>query len=126
MEITLDKKLLLNIKEELHEQADVQFCKEFLRLTNLKVGDIVEAKFRYHEVQMKDYRNRDCIAKGIIKEHTNSEKLYVESLEEYSFATPMSNNRSGRDYRSWYETRKRKAKSDLLDILLIGVESPEV
>lgn len=116
----MDKTILRNIKDELHEQADIQFCREFLRLTNLKEGDKVEAKFTsYYLLNLgQDYRSTQEVKKGVIRKCPENDMLYVESIEDLTFVEHMTNNRSGRNFRSWYEKRERKAKTDLLNIVL--------
>ena len=87
---------------------------EFLKINNLKIGDIVEAEFSYNYLRSKYKQSgHDCYfekkrAKGVLKLGA-SNCLLIESVDDFSFYHQESNGFSGRSYKTWYVETKRKS-----------------
>ena len=101
-------------KEVLFNEFLKKYGDEFLRLNGLKIGDIVNLRFSYNILRSK-YKSRQMErfteykkADGILKYDDNG-ALIAESLDDFDFYYSVSNGRSGRDYKSWYELKRGKS-----------------
>lgn len=102
-------KYLLPDSEEIKKQALLNYKNEFLRLNDLKIGDLINIEFPYQRVYREPRKEENTVtwnklADGILKEDKDG-FLYAESLEEMDFYKWNSDNRR----RPYYELKKRKS-----------------
>lgn len=109
------KRELIELKNKIELDAKVKYHKLFLEKTGLKIGDIVKCNFSVHSGDSKHSYMSNCLTEGIIK--CNEEGLlYVESIKELKDSYNKSNGRTGRAYKSWWEYRQVKMKSEISSI----------
>jgi hypothetical protein len=101
-------------KEKLQDEYLKKYGEEFLKLNNLKLGDIITIKFTYEEVKSQ-YKSRKLerytsnkLANGILKSNEKG-LLYAESIEDMEFYHHCSNGLSGRSNRTWYKKVMKKS-----------------
>lgn len=112
MEVGEFDKKLSSIKMELQHHAKLEFHKQFLDLTTLKVGDIVECSFAYNSGDRRKAYISTGIKKGVIKQY-ESGLLYIESVDPLPKSKHVTNGRSGRAYREWYEYENTHVKVEI-------------
>ena len=110
------KKILSEIKAEIETAAKIEYHKRFLEETGFKVGDIVLCYFPTQSGTSKQSYHTSSDSNGIIKQYPNG-VLYVESCEKLSTSRNVSNGRSGRSYKSWWEYERVHIKQDISSIL---------
>lgn len=115
MELDL-KQRLISIKKDLEFKAELEYQKQFIELTGLKVGDMVECSFNHSHGDRRNSYITSSVGKGILKQNKESGYLYVESINKYKVSKSVSNNRSGSSYRSWWEYELTLIKSDIIKI----------
>ncbi len=108
---------LNQIKFTIMSQAEINWHKAWLKETGLKIGDIVTCYFSCERGTRKQSYTTSYEGDGIIKSHANG-KLYVESIKDLKFSHNVSNGRSGRSYKDWWEYEIRKGISNIEGINL--------
>ena len=109
------KEEVMKLKAQIEQESNVIFGKAFLELTGLKIGDEVECYFSSSRGDSKNSYTNGGYHKGIIKQY-ESGTLYVESVEKLTQSYNTSNNRSGRDRRSWWVYEDKFTKAPITDI----------
>jgi len=109
------KRQLIELKNKIELDAKVEYHRLFLEKTGLKIGDIVKCNFTTHHGDSKHSYMSSCICDGVLKSYENG-VLYVESLKDLTDSYNTSNNRSGRNYRSWWCYRQIKMKAEISSI----------
>ena len=95
--------------DEIKKQVRLKYKEEFLRLNNLKIGDLVILDFPYQRVYKEPRKQENTVtwhksAEGILKEDENG-YLYAESLELMDFYKWNDDNRR----RPFYKSERRKS-----------------
>lgn len=100
------------IKSKIDLDAKILYHNQFLSYTGLKIGDVVSCYFSISTGNSKQSYRSSTVTNGIIKQYENG-TLYVESIEKLSKSYSTSNNRSGRDYKSWWVFEKENVITDI-------------
>ena len=108
-------KEVTELKKQLELEMTIAFGKKALELLELKVGDIVKCKFRTSYISRKQSYGDTTIQDGVIKVDERG-IIYVESLEPIKQTYNTSNNRTGRDYRSWWVECMKITKAEITAI----------
>jgi len=102
-------KYLLPDSAEIKKQVLLKYKEEFLKLNNLKIGDLVTLEFPYQRVYKEPRKQENTVTwnkpmEGILKEDKDG-YLYAESLEDADFYRWNSDNMR----RPFYELQRRKS-----------------
>lgn len=97
-------KYLFPDSEEINKQVLLKYKEEFLKLNNLKIGDLVTLEFPFQRVYKENTITWNKPMDGFLKEDENG-YLYAESLEDADFYRWNSDNRR----RPYYELQRRKS-----------------
>lgn len=108
-------KELSELKSKLELQMKIAFGKKALKLLNLKIGDNVKCEFKGSYISRKNSYGMHKVQDGTIKIDERG-IIYVESDEPVKQTYNKSNNRSGRDYRSWWVEHMVITKAEITAI----------
>lgn len=108
---------LKEYKNKLQQDLEIAYCEKFLELTGLKIGDNVMCSFTHSHGTSKQSFISSSIREGIIKRNSYG-VIYVECLNKLSQSYNTSNNRTGRDRKSWWVYENKTTTSGLDSIVL--------
>lgn len=115
---------ILKLKNKIEHKAKVDFGNEYLKLTGLKIGNIIDCTFHYSYGTNKSSYGASKVCKGEIKQCISG-LIYVESIDKLVQSYSTSNNRSGRDRRSWWVFEPKITKAELTDIKLTQISTQQ-
>jgi hypothetical protein len=104
-------------QKEIRMKADKEYSDFFLKELNIKIGDIVPCFFNVNTGTRKQSYSSTKTADGIIKMSEDG-IAFVESLEKLPISYNKSNNRTGRDYRSWWVYEYENVTASIGHILI--------
>lgn len=105
------------VESEINRDAKIEYHKRFLEITGLKVGDIVKARFNTKHGCSKTSYHGTTITDAYLKQHPNG-ILYLESIDELKESKNVSNGRTGRSRRDWWEYYLKIYTEDIKAIVI--------
>ena len=94
--------VLINIKNKIFLNAQKEYDKEWLKYYSLEVGDIVKARFNSKSgTSKRSYHSHTICDAEIVLDVDGTLKL--KSKKPIKQSKCVSNGRSGRSYRDWWE-----------------------
>lgn len=106
--------MLTPLIKKLDRERAVAFSRKGLEILGLRVGDKVKASFYGSVIRGKNSYGVDLIQEGVIKEENNV--AFVESISPIPKTRNVSNGRSGRSYRSQWESYEEITRTGLTQI----------
>ena len=106
------RKQINTTKKQIDFNAKIEFQNQFLKITGLKVGQIVRCYFDVSSGTSKQSYSGLETHNGIIKKGEDG-LIYVESIKKLRYSYTVSNGRIGRSYKSWWGFDYRNQKSDI-------------